>query len=166
MFIETERHRVPLHAKQEKRIQKCDNEESVLVSFHRSKRSRRVHNSHDGLSTRSNGTRSVHALRFSILRTICYRHESFLSSVKCDKKTEYIYEVFHHSINSQPKILFLAGKIESGLPKIALPPFSAQVGNQTYTFLDMCAHYGSGIVIIPLISILANVAIAKAFGID
>jgi len=41
-----------------------------------------------------------------------------------------------------------------------------QVGNQTYTFLDMCAHYGSGIVILTLISILANVAIAKAFGID
>ncbi|XP_011347517.1 sodium-independent sulfate anion transporter isoform X2 [Ooceraea biroi] len=57
----------------------------------------------------------------------------------------------------------LSGKIESGLPTISLPSFSAQVGNQTYTFLDMCAHYGSGIVILPLISVLANVAIAKAF---
>ncbi|XP_032686334.1 sodium-independent sulfate anion transporter-like [Odontomachus brunneus] len=57
----------------------------------------------------------------------------------------------------------LSGKIESGLPTISLPPFSVQVGNQTYTFLNMCAHYGSGIVILPLISVLANVAIAKAF---
>ncbi|EFN76472.1 Sodium-independent sulfate anion transporter [Harpegnathos saltator] len=57
----------------------------------------------------------------------------------------------------------LSGKIESGLPTISLPPFSAQVGNRTYTFLDMCSHYGSGIVILPLISVLANVAIAKAF---
>lgn len=62
--------------------------------------------------------------------------------------------------------LHCAGKIESGLPTISLPPFSVQVGNQTYTFLDMCAHYGSGLVILPLIAVLANVAIAKAFGID
>ncbi|XP_014476137.1 PREDICTED: sodium-independent sulfate anion transporter-like isoform X3 [Dinoponera quadriceps] len=57
----------------------------------------------------------------------------------------------------------LSGKIESGLPTLSLPPFSAQVGNQTYTFLDMCVHYGSGLVILPIISVLANVAIAKAF---
>nr|XP_012233809.1 PREDICTED: sodium-independent sulfate anion transporter-like [Linepithema humile] len=60
----------------------------------------------------------------------------------------------------------LSGKIESGLPSISLPPFSAQVGNQTYTFVNMLAHYGSGIVILPLISVLANVAIAKAFATD
>lgn len=58
----------------------------------------------------------------------------------------------------------LSGKIESGLPMVSLPPFSTQVGNQTYTFFDMCAHYGSGLIILPLISVLANVAIAKAFG--
>lgn len=59
----------------------------------------------------------------------------------------------------------LSGQIKSGLPTVSLSPFSVQVGNQTYTFLDMCAHYGSGIVILPLISVLANVAIAKAFAI-
>lgn len=69
-------------------------------------------------------------------------------------------------INVSTLYFFLAGKIESGLPRVSLPPFSAQVGNQTYTFFDMCAHYGSGIVILPLISVLANVAIAKAFGIN
>jgi len=61
---------------------------------------------------------------------------------------------------------YLVGKIESGLPSISLPPFSVQVGNQTYTFVNMLTHYGSGIVMLPLISVLANVAIAKAFGID
>lgn len=60
----------------------------------------------------------------------------------------------------------VSGQIKSGLPTVSLPPFSVQVGNQTYTFLDMCVHYGSGIVILPLIAILANVAIAKAFAID
>ncbi|XP_011860503.1 PREDICTED: sodium-independent sulfate anion transporter-like [Vollenhovia emeryi] len=57
----------------------------------------------------------------------------------------------------------LSGKIEAGLPKVSLPPFSSQVGNQTYTFFDMCAHYGLGLGILPVISVLANVAIAKAF---
>ncbi|KAH0945080.1 hypothetical protein HN011_004172 [Eciton burchellii] len=60
----------------------------------------------------------------------------------------------------------VSGKIESGLPTISLPPFSAQIGNQTYTFLDMCAHYRSGLVILPLIAVLANVAIAKAFAFE
>ncbi|XP_029176003.1 sodium-independent sulfate anion transporter-like [Nylanderia fulva] len=59
----------------------------------------------------------------------------------------------------------LSGQIKSGLPTVSLPPFSVQVGNQTYTFLDMCAHYGSGIVMLPLIAVLVNVAIAKAFAI-
>ncbi|KYN05700.1 Sodium-independent sulfate anion transporter [Cyphomyrmex costatus] len=58
---------------------------------------------------------------------------------------------------------WLSGKIEAGLPKVSLPPFSSQVGNQTYTFFDMCAHYGLGLGILPVISVLANVAIAKAF---
>ena len=57
----------------------------------------------------------------------------------------------------------LSGRIESGLPKLSLPPFSTQVGNETYTFLDMCSHLGTGIIVLPLVSVLANVAIAKAF---
>lgn len=64
------------------------------------------------------------------------------------------------------KLHLFAGKIESGLPMVSLPPFSARVGNQTYTFFDMCAHYGSGLFVLPLIAVLANVAIAKAFGIN
>ncbi|XP_053995526.1 sodium-independent sulfate anion transporter-like [Hylaeus anthracinus] len=57
----------------------------------------------------------------------------------------------------------LSGRIQSGLPTVSLPPFSSQVGNQTYTFFDMCYHYGTGIIVLPLVSVLANVAIAKAF---
>ncbi|KAG7209638.1 hypothetical protein KM043_011285 [Ampulex compressa] len=64
-------------------------------------------------------------------------------------------------IGSAPFIL--SGKVHPGLPAISLPPFSSHVGNQTYTFLDMCSHFGSGMLILPLIAVLANVAIAKAF---
>ncbi|XP_036144402.1 sodium-independent sulfate anion transporter [Monomorium pharaonis] len=68
---------------------------------------------------------------------------------------------FEANTGSVPFIL--SGKIKPGLPNVALPPFSSQVGNQTYTFFDMCAHYELGLVILPMISILVNVAIAKAF---
>jgi sodium-independent sulfate anion transporter 11 len=56
------------------------------------------------------------------------------------------------------------GKIESGLPSFSLPTFSIQENNSTVTFLDMCSELGLGFVVIPMVAILANVAIAKAFG--
>ncbi|XP_003487915.1 sodium-independent sulfate anion transporter [Bombus impatiens] len=68
---------------------------------------------------------------------------------------------YFEKTGSSPFIL--SGKIQSGLPTLSVPPFSSQVGNETYTFLDMCSHLGSGIIILPLVSVLANVAIAKAF---
>ncbi|KYQ56537.1 Sodium-independent sulfate anion transporter [Trachymyrmex zeteki] len=68
---------------------------------------------------------------------------------------------FEANTGSIPFIL--SEKIEAGLPKVSLPPFSSQVGNQTYTFFDMCAHYGLGLGILPVIAVLANVAIAKVF---
>ncbi|KAK2581784.1 hypothetical protein KPH14_002262 [Odynerus spinipes] len=57
----------------------------------------------------------------------------------------------------------LSGKVKPGLPAVAVPPFSSQIGNRTYTFFEMCSHYGSGIFMVPLIAVLTNVAIAKAF---
>lgn len=57
----------------------------------------------------------------------------------------------------------LSGKVKPGLPAVSIPPFSSQIGNRTYTFFDMCSHYGSGIFMIPIIAVLTNVAIAKVF---
>lgn len=57
----------------------------------------------------------------------------------------------------------LTGQIEAGLPHPGPPPFSTFYGNQTHSFIDMVSHLGAGIVIVPIIAILANVAIAKAF---
>nr|CAD7263566.1 unnamed protein product [Timema shepardi] len=55
------------------------------------------------------------------------------------------------------------GQIKPGLPTFGLPPFSAQVGNTTYSFMGMCEKLGSGIIMVPVVGVLANVAIAKAF---
>ncbi|XP_031837112.1 sodium-independent sulfate anion transporter isoform X2 [Nomia melanderi] len=69
----------------------------------------------------------------------------------------YVYE----SRGGAPFVL--TGHIEAGLPSVQPPAFSRTVGNQTETFVDMCKNLGTGILIVPLISIIGNVAIAKAF---
>lgn len=63
------------------------------------------------------------------------------------------------------KKLFFLGQVQSGFPPIKPPPFSSTFDNSTYSFVDMCSHLGSGIIVVPIIAVLANVAIAKAFGI-
>ncbi|KAL0123840.1 hypothetical protein PUN28_005995 [Cardiocondyla obscurior] len=57
----------------------------------------------------------------------------------------------------------LTGHIVAGLPTVEPPPFSRTVNNQTETFIDMTKNFKFGILVIPIISIIGNVAIAKAF---
>lgn len=54
--------------------------------------------------------------------------------------------------------------VEGGIPTFSLPPFSTQIGNKTYDLGEMVTELGTGYIIIPIIAVLANVAIAKAFG--
>ncbi|XP_032664642.1 sodium-independent sulfate anion transporter-like [Odontomachus brunneus] len=57
----------------------------------------------------------------------------------------------------------LTGHIDAGLPRVEPPPFWRTVGNQTENFIDMATNLRTGILVVPLISIIGNVAIAKAF---
>lgn len=57
----------------------------------------------------------------------------------------------------------LTGEVKPGLPEFTLPPFSATVGNHTYTFSEMASTLGSAIFVVPLLSILENIALAKVF---
>lgn len=50
------------------------------------------------------------------------------------------------------------------MPNFQAPPFSYVSGNSTIGFFDMCADLGSGIIVVPLIGLLENIAICKAFG--
>nr|CAD7264387.1 unnamed protein product [Timema shepardi] len=68
---------------------------------------------------------------------------------------------FHTSEKGLP--FLLTGNVRSGLPPFGLPPFSTVIGNQSYSFVDMCSELGSSIVLVPIIAVLGNVAIAKAF---
>lgn len=55
------------------------------------------------------------------------------------------------------------GEIPPGLPSVQLPPFSTTIGNITVGFWDMCSVMGQGIFVLPLIALLENIAICKAF---
>ncbi|XP_011689187.1 PREDICTED: sodium-independent sulfate anion transporter-like isoform X2 [Wasmannia auropunctata] len=57
----------------------------------------------------------------------------------------------------------LTGHIDAGLPIVEPPPFSRTINNTTESFIDMTKNLKFGILVVPLISIIGNVAIAKAF---
>ncbi|XP_053692779.1 sodium-independent sulfate anion transporter [Sabethes cyaneus] len=68
---------------------------------------------------------------------------------------------------SRPFIL--TGTVRSGIPGFHLPPFSTQIpgANNTVTdwdFLQMASELNVNIVLVPVIAVLGNVAISKAFG--
>ncbi|XP_077293769.1 sodium-independent sulfate anion transporter-like [Arctopsyche grandis] len=67
---------------------------------------------------------------------------------------------------SGPAPFLLSDRIPAGLPNFTLPKFSITQGNHTETFIQMCSKLGSGIFVIPLTAVLANIAIAKAFTIN
>ncbi|XP_071444272.1 sodium-independent sulfate anion transporter-like [Hetaerina americana] len=57
----------------------------------------------------------------------------------------------------------LSGQIDPGFPPVQPPPFSTTYGNVTYNFGSMASELGTGILIVPVVSVLANIAIAKAY---
>ncbi|CAG9767176.1 unnamed protein product [Ceutorhynchus assimilis] len=57
----------------------------------------------------------------------------------------------------------LTGPVPSGLPDFGPPSISVQFNNATMTVTDMIMSIGSGIIVVPLVAVLANVAIAKAY---
>ncbi|XP_045582275.2 sodium-independent sulfate anion transporter isoform X2 [Procambarus clarkii] len=67
------------------------------------------------------------------------------------------YALDHH----QPFII--TGEVQPGLPAFKVPPFSTVINGTNLTFSDMVLDVGSGIAVIPLISIIESIAIASAF---
>ncbi|XP_045497084.1 sodium-independent sulfate anion transporter isoform X2 [Colias croceus] len=58
----------------------------------------------------------------------------------------------------------LMGAIPSGVPTPMVPPFSyVKSDNTTVDFVDMVSEMGSGLLVIPLIVLLEDIAICKAF---
>ena len=67
--------------------------------------------------------------------------------------------------NKRNTTFILTGNIKAGLPEFQPPPFSFNdtEKNVTYNFGEMVSELGAAIAILPLLAILGNVAIAKAF---
>lgn len=59
--------------------------------------------------------------------------------------------------------VILTGHVKQGLPEFRLPPFEARVGNETYTFIDMISALGTGCLVLPMLSLLETISIAKVF---
>lgn len=70
------------------------------------------------------------------------------------------------------KMFEIIGNIPQGLPPVQLPPFSIpEIKNETtgeiiqagLGFSEMVSSLGSGLIVVPLIALLENIAICKAF---
>ncbi|RXG72094.1 Sodium-independent sulfate anion transporter [Armadillidium vulgare] len=60
-------------------------------------------------------------------------------------------------------IIILSGNVTSGIPSPQLPPFSTTVNNQTMAFGDIINDIGIGVIMVPFIAILDDVAIISAW---
>jgi sodium-independent sulfate anion transporter 11 len=57
----------------------------------------------------------------------------------------------------------LTGTVRPGLPDFKAPPFETLLNNRTVSFGEMVSDLGTSVVLVPVIGVLGNVAIAKAF---
>lgn len=62
----------------------------------------------------------------------------------------------------------MIGSVPPGLPTVKPPPFGYTTESngtlQTVSTIEMISNLGSGIIVVPLIGLLENIAICKAFG--
>lgn len=74
-----------------------------------------------------------------------------------------------YSFKATSEIPFkVIGYIPAGLPNFELPKFSL-TANETDSgndegFFEIVSEMGSGLIVVPLISLMENIAICKAFG--
>nr|CAD7587967.1 unnamed protein product [Timema genevievae] len=64
--------------------------------------------------------------------------------------------------NNYHKVTII-GEVAGGLPSLHLPPFSTTYNGTQYSFVGMANEVGTSLFLVPLISILESIAIAKAF---
>ncbi|XP_035919505.1 sodium-independent sulfate anion transporter-like [Anopheles stephensi] len=73
----------------------------------------------------------------------------------------------HHLSDTPGGVPFrLSGRVEPGIPTFEWPVQGVTANGTTTTFLEITAELGSGLLLVPLVAVLANVAIAKAFAAD
>ncbi|KAB7494487.1 Sodium-independent sulfate anion transporter [Armadillidium nasatum] len=63
--------------------------------------------------------------------------------------------------DSQP--FTLTGNVTSGIPSPQLPPFSTTINNQTMAFGDIINDIGIGVIMVPFIAILDDIAVVSSW---
>lgn len=70
--------------------------------------------------------------------------------------------------SSSPPPFKQIGDIPSGLPDFQVPKFSLSANEsstgQEQSFVHVLSSFGSGLIVVPLIGLMENIAICKAFG--
>ena len=92
------------------------------------------------------------------LWTLCIARNAFV--VVISALVAYAFDPDLPEGRSRDTTFVLTGRIKPGLPEWKVPDFV----HDGLTFTEMVKELGSAVVIIPLVAILENVAIAKAFG--
>ncbi|KAK7065201.1 hypothetical protein SK128_026079, partial [Halocaridina rubra] len=67
------------------------------------------------------------------------------------------------SLKGEHQPFTLTGFVEAGIPHVTLPPFSTVIGNETVTFQEMISDIGVGVIMVPFIGLLINVATVSTF---
>ncbi|XP_069943961.1 sodium-independent sulfate anion transporter [Cherax quadricarinatus] len=71
--------------------------------------------------------------------------------------------VIAYCLDGDEQPFTITGYVEPGIPYASLPPFSAEINNQTITFPEIMSDIGIGIAMVPFIAILHHIAIVSAF---
>ncbi|KAL3272434.1 hypothetical protein HHI36_013915 [Cryptolaemus montrouzieri] len=71
--------------------------------------------------------------------------------------------VYFYEASGLTSPFLLTGTVRPGLPSFQLPPFHTVLNNQTVPFTEMVSELGTSVILVPVIAVLGNVAIAKAF---
>lgn len=78
-----------------------------------------------------------------------------------------VYLWWHHfrstDLESVPPV-YLSAHVTSSWPSLSWPPFIFSVEDRHYSFIEVLQSLGSSVVVVPIVAVLGNVAIAKAFG--
>lgn len=100
--------------------------------------------------------------RNAILVVVCGAIGFFFVS---QNKTEAAHHIGNETqlFDIQEAPFKLMGFIPAGLPEIKVPPFHIVKNDTVVTFVDMVSTLGTNMIVLPLIALLENIAICKAF---
>ncbi|XP_037796449.1 sodium-independent sulfate anion transporter-like [Penaeus monodon] len=91
------------------------------------------------------------------------RQTIFFTSVGRNAVVVVVASLIAFMLDGDDQPFTLTGFVEPGIRPFALPPFSIEANNQTITFTDIMSDVGVGVVMIPFIAILDQIAVVSAF---